>query len=56
MGDFVKRWNIEVTLEESRAHLGVETRRQLRDAAIERTTPVLFGLFCLVSLFSRAQL
>src|SRR5438128_11485354 len=26
--DFVKRWSIEVTYEESRAHLGVETQRQ----------------------------
>ena len=52
--DFVKRWNIEVTFEESRAHLGVETQRQWNDLAIERTTPVLLGLFSLVCLFAHA--
>ena len=52
--DFVKRWNIEVTFEESRAHLGVETQRQWSDLAIERTTPVLLGLFSLVCLFAQA--
>ncbi|HEX2911738.1 MAG TPA: transposase [Chloroflexia bacterium] len=54
VGDFVKRWNIEVTFEESRAHLGVETQRQWSDKAIERTTPVLFGLFSLACLFADA--
>jgi len=37
---FVARWNIEVTFEELRAHLGFETQRQWSDRAIERTTPV----------------
>ena len=50
--DFVDRWSIEVTFEESRAHLGVETQRQWADLAIERTTPALFGLFSLVVLFA----
>ena len=50
--DFVKRWNIEVTFEETRAHLGVETQRQWSDLAIERTTPALFGLFSLSCLFA----
>jgi hypothetical protein len=45
---FVGRWNIEVTFEESRAHLGIETQRQWSDRAIERTTPCLFGVFSLV--------
>ena len=31
VSDFVKRWNIEVTFEESRRHLGVETQRQWND-------------------------
>jgi len=51
VSDFVKRWNIEVTFEESRAHLGIETQRQWSDPAIERTTPVLFGMFSLACLF-----
>lgn len=45
---FVLRWNIEVTFEEVRAHLGFETQRQWSAKAIARTTPVLMGLFSLV--------
>ncbi len=52
--DFVKRWPIEVTYEESRAHLGVETQRQLSDLAIERSTPCLLGLYSLVVLVGHA--
>jgi DDE superfamily endonuclease len=47
---FVLRWNEEVTFEEARAHLGLETQRQWSEVAIERTTPVLLGLFSLVTL------
>ena len=47
---FVRRWSIEVTFEETRAHLGVETQRQWSDLAILRTTPALFGLFSWVTL------
>ena len=43
---------MEVTFEEARAHLGVETQRQWNDQAIERTTPALFGLFSLVTLWA----
>jgi len=50
---FIGRWNIEVTLEEVRAHLGFETQRQWSDRAIERTTPCLFGLFSLVVLMAK---
>jgi hypothetical protein len=53
IADVVKRWSIEVTFEESRAHLGVETQRQWNDLAIERTTPALFGLFSLVILLAQ---
>src|SRR5512144_124694 len=38
---FAQRWQVEVTFEEARAHLGVETQRQWSDKAIARTTPVL---------------
>jgi hypothetical protein len=47
---YIGRWNGEVTLEEVRRHLGVETQRQWSDQAIARTTPALFGLFSLVCL------
>jgi hypothetical protein len=46
----VRRWSLEVTLEEARAHLGMETQRQWSDRAIARTTPVLLGLFSVVTL------
>ena len=48
----VMRWSVEVTFEEARAHLGVETQRQWSDKAIARTTPVLLGLFSLVTLLA----
>jgi hypothetical protein len=47
---FVLRWQVEVTFEEARAHLGVESQRQWSDKAIARTTPVLLGLFSWVTL------
>lgn len=52
--DFVVRWTLEVTFEESRVHLGIETQRQWSHLAIERTTPVLLGLFSLVVLMANA--
>lgn len=50
---YVCRWQIETTFEEARAHLGIETQRQWNPLAIARTTPLLFGLFSLVTLFAR---
>jgi hypothetical protein len=50
----MKRWSLEVTFEESRAHLGIETQRQWSDLATLRSTPLLFGLYSLVTLFGRA--
>lgn len=52
--DFVDRWLLEVTFEEARAHLGIETQRQWSDKAIERATPALFALFSLVCLFAHS--
>jgi hypothetical protein len=49
---FIMRWQLEVTFEEVRAHLGVETQRQWSDWAIARTTPALLGLFSLVTLLA----
>jgi hypothetical protein len=53
---FVLRWQLEVTFEEARAHLGIETQRQWSDLAILRTTPALLGLFALVTLFAHQVL
>ena len=49
---FVKRWQMEVTFAEVRAHLGVETQRQWSGKAIARTTPCLLGLYSLISLLA----
>jgi hypothetical protein len=48
----VMRWSVEVTFEESRAHLGLETQRQWSDRAIAQTTPVLLGLFSIVTVLA----
>jgi DDE superfamily endonuclease len=48
----VMRWSVEVTFEEGRAHLGLETQRQWSDQAIARTTPVLLALFSLVTVLA----
>ena len=53
---FVQRWQLEVTFEEARRHLGLETQRQWSDLAITRTTPALLGLFSLVTLLADQRL
>jgi hypothetical protein len=53
---FVLRWSIEVTFEETRRHLGVETQRQWADLAILRTTPALLGLFSLITLYAHPRM
>ena len=56
---FVLRWQLEVTFQEVRTHLGVETQPlatrldrvgQWSDLAIARTTPILLGLFSWTTL------
>jgi hypothetical protein len=49
---FVLRWRLEVTWQEARAHLGMETQRQWNARAIARTTPALLGLFSLITLWA----
>jgi hypothetical protein len=53
---YVRRWQVEVTFQEARRHLGFETQRQWSDTAIRRTTPALLGLFSLVTLFADRQM
>ena len=48
---FSRRWSMETTYEEARAHLGVETQRQWSNPAVFRTTPLLLGLFSVVALY-----
>lgn len=49
---YIQRWNLEVTFEEVREHLGVETQRQWSDKAIARTTPILLSLYTLVCVIA----
>ena len=51
---FVRRWTMEVTRQEARRHLGIETQRQWSDLAIGRTTLALFGLYALVTLLAQS--
>jgi DDE superfamily endonuclease len=53
---FVMRWQLEVTFQEVRRHLGFETQRQWSELAIRRTTPALLGLFSLVTLFAHQRM
>jgi len=52
---FILRWQLEVTLQEVRRHMGVETQRQWSALAIRRTTPAVLGLFSLVTLLAHER-
>ena len=52
---YLQRWNVEVTFEEARAHLGLETQRQWTTRAVGRTTPCLLGLFSVVVLMAHSE-
>ena len=51
---FVLRWQLEVTFQEVRTHLGMETQRQWSDLAIACTSPALLGLFSWTTLAAHA--
>jgi hypothetical protein len=53
---FMMRWQLEVTFQEMRRHLGFETQRQWSELAIRRTTPALLGLFSIVTLFAHQRM
>jgi hypothetical protein len=47
---FVRRWPMEVTFEEARAHLGMETQRPWNDRASARTTPAVLSRASIITL------
>ena len=51
---FTGRWSIEVTFQEARAHLGVETTRGWTRQTVLRAEPCLFGLYSIVALWFAA--
>jgi hypothetical protein len=51
------RWQLEVTFQQMRRHLGFETQRQCSELAIRRTTPALLGFwFSLVTVFAHRRM
>ncbi len=46
---FIGRWDIEVTFEEMREHLGLETTRGRCRQTVLRVEPCLFGLYTLIA-------
>lgn len=48
---FVERWTIEVTFEESKRFLAVESTRNRKKESVLRSFPLLMGLFTLISLW-----
>lgn len=53
---FVERWGIEVTFEEARRHLGMETQRQWSDKAIDRITPCILASYSIINLIALEHL
>jgi len=53
---YTMRWNIEVTFEEIRAHLGFNTTRHRCAKAVQRVEPWLMGLFTIVTLIWQQHL
>jgi hypothetical protein len=52
----VRRWTIEVTCEEARAHVGMATPRQWHERAIGRTTPGLLSLYSLITVTAHLRI
>lgn len=48
---YVRRWSIEVTFEEARCHLGIETLRNRSYNAIHRSVPMLLSLYSLIAVW-----
>jgi hypothetical protein len=45
---YVRRWSLETTFQEMREHLGLETLRNRTRLAVQRSVPLLLGVFSLV--------
>lgn len=48
--NFVCRWQLEVTFQEARRHLGMETQRQWSDNAIDKITPCILASYSIINL------
>ncbi len=52
---YTRRWPIETTFQEMRAHLGFETTRQRTAKSVLRTAPWLLGLYSVICLIFAEQ-
>ena len=48
---YVLRWSIEVTFEETKCHLGLETLRNRSETAVQRSVPMLLTLFSFINVW-----
>lgn len=48
---FVERWSIEVTFEEARKFLRIESTRNRKKESVTRSFPLLLGLFSIISIW-----
>jgi hypothetical protein len=55
VGFFVRRWTMETSFQEAKAHLGIEGQRQWNNLAVARATPLRLALFSLVTLIVDKQ-
>jgi hypothetical protein len=47
---YTERWSLEVTFQETKGRLGLETTRQWKASSVLRTGPLLLGLYSVVAL------
>jgi uncharacterized membrane protein len=52
---YARRWNLEVTFQEIREHLGFESTRQWTQRSVLRAAPLLLGLYSVITLLWKSQ-
>lgn len=52
---YARRWNLEVTFQEVREHLGFESPRQWKQTSVLRAAPLLLGLYSVITLLWKTQ-
>lgn len=52
---YAHRWNLEVTFQEVREHLGFESPRQWKQRSVLRAAPLLLGLYSVITLLWKTQ-
>jgi len=53
---FVRRWQMESTFQEVRQRLGFGTQRHWSEPAVQRTAPILLGLFSVITLLAHVPM